>query len=302
MAIPGFQSIMLPLLQHLASGELHSNQESLESLARELRISEEDRAKLLPSGRTPVFVNRVAWAKVHLKAANLIESKERGTYAITSRGREVLAGNPKRVDIRFLMRFPEYHVFRGAKKIVAEPSEPAQQPPLDTPLEQLEASFQAISDAVASELLQRLKTAPPAFFEGVVLQVLKAMGYGGPDSGRVTGKAGDGGIDGVIPQDLLGLDEIYIQAKRWEGSVGSPQIQQFVGALQATRSKKGVLITTSSFTKDAIAYARSIETKVILMDGSQLARFMMTYSIGVTSRRTLEVKVIDSDFFEDIAI
>jgi restriction system protein len=307
MAIPGFQSMMLPLLRALADGTPHSNQEILDVLAKDVGLSDEERVKLLPSGRTPVFSNRVAWGKVHLKAAGLIESQQRGSYSITQRGLDVLAESPRRVDIRLLRRYPEYQDFRSPKKKPVAAVSPSTEPPAGqgaTPQEQLEESFATIRRTVASDLLRRLREAPPAFFERVVIDLLKAMGYAATfhDAAKVTGRGGDGGIDGIIKQDRLGLDVIYVQAKRWEGNVGRPEIQRFAGALQGQQAKKGVLITTSGFTKDAEDYANRIDSKIVLVGGNDLAELMLDFGIGVSAEATYVVKRVDSDYFDEGAV
>ncbi len=298
MAIPDFQTLMLPLLRYLGDGKEHPNQETTEALAIEMKLSEADRAAVLPSGQQAIFSNRVAWAKSHFKSAGLIESTGRGVYRITARGREVLAKNPKRIDLRFLDQFPGYREFRAGKKAaVATPV------PIDvaamTPQEHIDLGYQQIRDDLASELLQRIKECSPAFFEQLVVDLLVAMGYGGSrqDAGRAVGKGGDGGVDGIIKEDRLGLDVIYIQAKRWEGSVGRPEIQKFAGALQGQRAKKGVFITTSSFSKDARDYASAIDSRLVLIDGEDLADYMIDNGIGVAEVGSYVVKRLDSDYF-----
>ncbi len=298
MAIPDFQSLMLPLLRYLGDGKEHPNQETTEALATEMKLSEEDRAAVLPSGQQAVFSNRVAWAKSHFKSAGLIESTGRGVYRITERGREVLAKNPKRIDLKFLDQFPGYRAFRIGKKTVVPPTVPPDVAAM-TPQEHIDLGYQQIRDDLASELLQRIKECSPAFFEQLVVDLLVAMGYGGSrqDAGRAVGKGGDGGVDGIIKEDRLGLDVIYIQAKRWEGSVGRPEIQKFAGALQGQRAKKGVFITTSSFSKDARDYASAIDSRLVLIDGEDLADYMIDNGIGVAEVGSYVVKRLDSDYF-----
>jgi restriction system protein len=275
MAIPDFQTIMLPLLRHLEDGRERGNQETLDYLARYFGLADEELAQLLPSGRVRLFVNRVAWAKTHLKAGGLLDSPRRGFYKITSRGREVLKRNPDRVDLRVLRTFPEYQEFRTSKRegnlqeATLEAETLKDQDQL-TPEEHLEYGYQKVREDLAAELLRRVKDASPAFFERVVVELLVAMGYGGSrqDAGRTVGRSGDGGIDGVIKEDRLGLDVIYVQAKRWEATVGRPEIQKFAGALQGQRAKKGVFITTSDFSNDAEEYAARIDTRIVLINGS----------------------------------
>ncbi len=306
MAIPDFQTVMLPLLVHLRNGQEHSNQETLEVLAGQFHLAEEEGAQLLPSGQQPIFTNRVAWAKTHLKAAGLIESPRRGYYKICQRGIEVLQENPTRVDLRLLSQFPEYLEFRTPKRETgSDGAGPALVPEGKsdelTPEEHLEYGHQRIREQLAADLLQKVKDASPAFFEKLVVELLLSMGYGGSrqDAGKTVGRAGDGGIDGVISEDRLGLDVIYIQAKRWEGMVGRPEIQKFAGALQGQRAKKGIFITTSDFTKEAEAYVAMIDSRIVLVNGVRLANLMMDHGIGVTKVATYEVKRIDSDYFEE---
>lgn len=306
MAIPDFQTVMLPLLIHLRDGQEHANQETLTALAEQFRLTEEERAQLLPSGQQPIFTNRVAWAKSHLKAAGLIESPRRGYYKICPRGLEVLQTDPEQVDLRLLSQFPEYLEFRKTKR---EAGAAGPEPPLApegesdelTPEEHLEYGYQRIREQLAADLLQKVKEASPAFFEKLVVELLLTMGYGGSrlDAGKTVGRAGGGGIDGVINEDRLGLDVIYIQAKRWEGTVGRPEIQKFAGALQGQRAKKGIFITTSDFTKEAEDYAAMIDSRIVLVNGVRLANLMMDHGVGVTKVASYEVKRIDSDYFEE---
>lgn len=306
MAIPDFQSLMLPLLRQLQDGRERSNQETLSDLAQQFALTDQDLLQLLPSGRTPVFTNRLAWAKVHLKAARLLDSPRRAHYRITPRGQEVLSQNPDRVDLRLLRAYPEYNEFRRTKRltssaeVVDEPDAASDQDGL-TPEEHLEYGYQRVREDLAAELLRRVKDAPPAFFERVVLELLVAMGYGGSrqDAGSTVGRSGDGGIDGVIKEDRLGLDVIYLQAKRWDTTVGRPEIQKFAGALQGQRAKKGVFITTSDFSRDAEDYVARIDSRIVLIGGANLATLMIDHGIGVTRVASYEVKRIDSDYFDE---
>jgi restriction system protein len=306
VAIPDFQTIMLPLLKHLSDGEEHSNQETLKSLAEHFRLTDEERAQLLPSGLQSLFTNRIAWAKSHLKAAGLIESPRRGYYKICMRGLEVLKTNPSRVDLRLLNQFPEYIDFRTPKDEGGEPkSENVPQTVSETdkwtPEDHLEYGHQRIREKLVTDLLMKVKEGSPTFFEKLVVELLLAMGYGGSrqDAGRTVGRAGDGGIDGVINEDRLGLDVIYVQAKRWEGTVGRPEIQKFAGALQGQRARKGIFITTSDFSKDANDYAAMIDSRIVLINGIRLCNLMIDHDIGVTRATSYEVKRLDSDYFEE---
>jgi restriction system protein len=306
MAIPDFQTIMLPLLRDLEADLERSNRETLDALSEHFGLTQEDRETLLPSGRAPLFANRIAWAKVHLKAAGLVESPRRGFYRITARGREVLGRKPERVDLRLLRSFPEYQEFRAAKRegnVGGVPSDSDALRDQDelTPEEHLEYGYQKIREGLAGDLLRRVKDASPAFFERLVVELLVSMGYGGSlrDAGRTVGRSGDGAVDGVIKEDRLGLDVIYIQAKRWDSTVGRPEIQKFAGALQGQRAKKGVFITTSDFSRDAEEYAGRIDTRIVLVNGAQLANLMIDHGIGVTPVASYDVRRIDSDYFDE---
>ncbi len=296
MAIPDFQSIMMPLLRFTADGHDHSNQDSLDALAAEFGLTDNDRKQLLPSGQQRVFDNRVAWARAHMKMALLLENPRRGIFRITERGKSVLEQAPPSIDLKFLRQFPEYIDARDKPKAEAS-SEPEQE--TQTPEEQIGHAYEALQASLASELLSQLKAASPSFFEKVVVDVLVRMGYGGSlkDAGQAIGRSGDEGIDGVINEDRLGLDSIYIQAKKWEGNVSRPEIQKFAGALQGKRATKGVFITTSTFTDGAKDFTSNISSKIILLDGAQLARLMIEYGVGVSTEAIYELKKLDSDFF-----
>jgi restriction system protein len=307
MAIPDFQTIMLPLLRHLQDGRERDGHETLQDLASEFHLSESEQAELLPSGRQPVFKNRIAWAKLHLKAAGLIDSPRRGTYRIAERGRQVVAGKPDRVDLRLLRTFQEYTDWRQSKG--GDGAEPHGSP-VDsrrdelTPEEHLEYGHQKAREDLAADMLQRLKQGSAAYFERVVVDLLIAMGYGGSrkDAGSIVGRGGDAGIDGVIKEDRLGLDIVYVQAKKWENTVGRPEIQKFAGALQGQRARKGVFITTAEFTKDAIDFASRIDSRIVLIDGKTLATFMIDHDVGVTTVASYQLKRLDSDYFDDGAV
>ena len=302
MAIPDFQTVMLPLLKFCADKCEHSLREAVEVLSKELNLTVEDLAARLPSGQQAVFHNRIGWAQWHLKTARLLNSPRRGVFHITERGIQVLVGKPSRIDLKFLDQFPEHEMRALARKggVEATP-QTVRVDEEQTPEEALEFAHQSIRQALGQELLSRILACSPVFFEELVVELLVAMGYGGSrrDAGERVGQSGDGGIDGIIKEDRLGLDTIYIQAKRWQGNVGRPEIQKFVGALQGQRARKGVFITTSAFTADAIDYASRIDTKVVLIDGQQLANLMMDFDVGVSVAATYAVKRIDSDYFEE---
>jgi restriction system protein len=298
MAIPDFQSLMLPLLTYLAGDTERTNQETLDALAASSNMSDDERTQLLPSGRPTVFRNRVAWAKSYLVRAGLIEASRRGIYRITDLGRQVLAGHPERIDLKSLGSFPGSREFGLPAKQSTE-AQVAASPALMTPEDHIELGYQQIRGALAADLLRSIKECAPDFFEQLVVDLLLAMGYGGSrqDAGNAVGRGGDGGIDGIIKEDRLGLDAIYIQAKRWEGVVGRPEIQKFAGALQGQRARKGIFLTTSSYTKEAREFAASIDSKIILIDGEALANLMIDYGIGVTDVASYLVKRVDSDYF-----
>jgi restriction system protein len=299
MSIPDFQTIMLPLLKVASDGQEHSGHEFLEQLAKHFEISDEELNELLPSGKQTRFYNRVGWARTYLIKSKLLDMPRRSFYQITERGKEILKSDLSQIDMKYLSRFPEYIEFRKrgndkqSKKDLVEVVEES------TPEEMLETAYQEIRDNLAQEVLETVMGCTPAFFERLVVELLVAMGYGGSrrDAARAVGQTGDEGIDGIIDEDKLGLDAIYIQAKKWAGSVGRPEIQKFVGALVGKRAHKGIFITTSVFSPDAIRYASEIETKVILIDGKRLAELMIDYNVGVTEVLSYQLKRIDSDYF-----
>ena len=296
MAIPDYQTIMLPLLQFAGDGKEHTLRESVEKLADVFGLSEEEREVLLPSGQQTVFHNRVGWARTYMKKAMLLDAPRRSYFIISKRGKEVLASNPKRIDANYLEKFPEFVEFKSLKH---EKDEEVLPTVSDTPEEVLESAYLSLRQSLASDILQQIKTSPPRLFERIVVQLLVAMGYGGTlkDAGKAVGKSGDEGIDGIIKEDRLGLDIIYIQAKRWEGTVSRPEIQKFAGALQGQRARKGIFITTSDFSKEAHDYVAKIESKIVLIDGQQFAQYMIDHNLGVTPVANYEIKRIDSDYF-----
>jgi restriction system protein len=300
MFIPDFQTIMLPLLQVAGDGEEHSVRDFVDQLAKYYKLSEEQLNELIPSGKQPIFYNRVGWARTYLGKSGLLELTHRPNYRITERGKEILKQNPARIDMKFLKQFPEYIQFvESAHKPKFQHEEEKDN---KTPEEVLEDAFQEIRDSLAEDVLENVMNCTPSFFERLVVELLVEMGYGGSqkDAARAVGQAGDGGIDGIIDEDRLGLDTIYIQAKKWKESIGRPEIQKFVGALAGKRAKRGIFITTSGFTPDAIKYASEIDAKVILIDGKKLADFMIDYNIGVTEVISYKLKRIDSDYFDTI--
>lgn len=303
MPIPDYQTLMLPLLRFAADGNDHTTREAVEVLATEFQLTPAERNELLASGQQAIFNNRVGWANSYLKKAGLLESPRRGALRITARGKQILCDSPTRIDVRYLERFPEFIEFRDASRNNRETTtaESIATATEQTPEEALELAHQSLRLSLAQDILSRILSCSPTFFERLVVELLVKMGYGGSrrDAGERIGQSGDGGIDGIIKEDRLGLDTIYIQAKRWQGSVGRPEIQKFVGALQGQRAKKGVFITTSSYTAEAIDYASRIDTKVVLIDGQLLANLMMDFDVGVSVSASYIVKRIDSDYFEE---
>ena len=304
MAIPDYQTLMLPLLRIASDGQEHRVRDALEQLASEFKLTDAQRAELLPSGTAPVFDNRVGWARTYLKQAGLLISPKRGIFQIANAGRQLLAKKPTKINVALLEQYPAFVAFRNRRKDEVEEQTtraPSIPPALDgTPEDALAAAYKTLRQNLESELLDQVRAAPPAFFERLVIDLLVAMGYGGSrqDAGRAIGRTGDEGIDGIIKEDKLGLDAIYVQAKRWEATVGRPEIQKFAGALQGQRATKGVFITTSSFSREAEDFAGNISSKIILIDGERLAELMIDHNVGVAPVGVYELKRIDSDYFE----
>jgi restriction system protein len=298
MSIPDFQTFLLPLLRLASDGQIHTMANAREVLASEFALTVEDRAELLPSARAKRFDNRVAWAKVHLARAGLLFSPKSGHFEITDRGREVLSKCLSRIDLKFLAQYPEYRAFRSQGGRTEKAENEVENS--ETPEERVDHAFQVIRSKLTADLLDRVKSSTPAFFEQLVVELLLKMGYGGSrsEAGRAIGATGDEGIDGVISEDRLGLEAIYIQAKKWDDTVGRPEIQKFVGALHGKRARKGVFITTGRFSAEAKDYVSRIEPRVALIDGAQLAEHMIDFGLGVTTRAVYELKRVDSDYFE----
>lgn len=300
MAIPDYQTIMLPVLKFAGDKKEHSIREAIDHIADLFKLTEEQRKEVLPSGRSYIIDNRVGWARTYLKKAGLLEDTRRSYFRITDNGAEVLAKSPTEINIKFLQQFPEFNEFRKRKDDEEEERGQAmQEETSQTPQELLEYGYQKIKRDLAQELIELVKKASSRFFEQLVVELLLKMGYGGSikDAGKAIGQSGDGGIDGIIKEDKLGLDVIYIQAKRWENVVGSKEIRNFVGSLVGQKANKGVFITTSGFTKDALEYVKTITHKVILIDGEMLAQLMIENNVGVSTVISYEVKKIDSDYF-----
>jgi restriction system protein len=306
MTIPDYQSLMLPILKFMGDKKEHSLNEIIEYIYGISGLPEEEKKQLLPSGREPILRNRIRWARFYLEKAGLLESTRRAFSIISERGLSILHENLEGINVKSLERFPEFVKFRGLRKEEAE-TKPQKLirgtlVPLESinPTELLENAYQNLKNTLVEEILNEVKKATPRFFENLVVELLVRMGYGGSrkDAGQAIGQIGDEGIDGIIKEDKLGLDAVYLQAKRWEGTVGRPEIHKFVGALKGQGADKGIFITTSTFTKEAVDYASKIESpKIVLIDGKKLTELMFEYGIGVSTEATYEVKRIDSDFF-----
>jgi restriction system protein len=306
MAVPDYQSIMLPLLEFAEERQAEiSTDAAVEALATRLGVTDEELKEMLPSGVQRTFVNRVGWAATYMKKAGLLEPTRRGYYRITPRGRELLKKQPTTINARLLKQYPEFLDFQqlkgtraGEKKGSRDSLELGDR----TPSEALENAYQNLRDELADEVLTKLKTSSPSFFERVVVDLLVKMGYGGSraDAGKAVGKSGDGGIDGIIKEDKLGLDVVYIQAKRWDNNpVRCPDVMQFAGALQAQKATKGIFISTSRFTDDARNYVTQIGSKIVLIDGEQLSDLMIEHDVGVSTVSLYPVKKIDADYFDE---
>lgn len=312
MAIPDFQTIMLPVLRYMADGGQHATRDAIASLADQFKLTDHERAERLKSGPTGVFANRVGWAVSYLKQAAAIESPERGRYVITDRGREILTSPPERITIAYLAEVsPEFRVFRA--KAGKRRNQKIEVPTIRaggaddderTPEEQIDAAERVLRAALEHDLLDRVKRSTPDFFERIVLELLLAMGYGGTltDAGEQLGRTGDDGVDGVIKEDKLGLEAVHLQAKRWvDKPVSRPDVQSFAGSLEGQRSRKGVFITTSYFTSDAKDYVRRIEKRIVLIDGQELAKLMIDHGVGVTEVRSFSLLRLNETYFEDEA-
>lgn len=301
--IPDFQSLMLPLLKYIGDNEEHSKKEVVEALAEKINLSEDEKREMLPSRNQTVFYNRVTWVIAHFKSAKLLENTKRGFIKVTPLGLDIIKQNPPTINLRFLKQLPTYQEAMNTwkNKSTTEDTTKTEESEAKTPEELIETGYLSIKKSLEQDILEKLKSVHPSRFEEIVVKLLVKMGYGGSiaEAGQATKYTNDEGIDGIIKEDKLGLDVIYIQAKRWEGNVPRPEIQKFVGALAGQRAKKGVFITTSNFSKEAINYASQMDTKIVLIDGEQLAQYMIDYNLGVSVQNTYEIKRIDSDYFEE---
>lgn len=307
MALPTYDQAMLPILKLLADGAIWAGRQLTVALADQYGLTEEERQERTPSGKQTVLRSRVHWATYYLKRAGLLESTKRGAYAITDRGRAVLADGPKKLNAAYLLRFPEFAEWVGKDVSPGDDEEPlaaAATPDRGlTPDQRLDQAFAEITESVASDLLDRILHGSWAFFERVVMDLLLAMGYGdraGPNAGFVTQRSCDEGIDGVIKQDPLGLESIYLQAKLYtDKSVGRREIQEFAGSLDGQRAHKGVFVTTSRFSAEARDYVGKTSSKrIVLIDGQELVRLMIRHGVGVSEERKLIIPRIDLDYFD----
>jgi len=301
MAIPDFQSVMRPVLAEVANGLPISLKALREQVIEQFQLSEDERHEMLPSRRQTVINNRIGWARTYLNKAGLLSIPSKGLVQITERGREALQSGPQRITVGWLKRYPEFSAFHGARPDNDAPS--VQADPVDdiTPDEQLAQAHQALLQSLADELLAQVRGASPTFFEQLVVDLMIAMGYGGSrkEAGRATQQTNDDGIDGIIKEDKLGLDVIYLQAKRWSNTVHRPEIDKFIGALTRQRARKGVFITTSEFSAGAREAALGLDIKVVLIDGVELARLMVENNLGCSVKQVYEIKHIDSDYFTE---
>jgi restriction system protein len=299
MTIPDYQSLMLPLLKFLSDEQEHKTREAVEKLSDEFNLSEKERKELLPSGQQPIIDNRVGWARTYMLKAGLLSAPRRGYIKITPKGLEVLKQNPEKINVKFLEQFPDFIEFRTIKKETSkDTSKDEEEIENVTPDELMEKGYNSINASLAQELLEKLRNVDPYFFEQIIANLLSAMGYG---KSRVTKKSNDGGIDGEVNQDKLGLDKIFFQAKRYgeNNSVTARDVRDFVGTLDLHGVNKGIFITTSRFPKDTHEILKKTPKNIILINGPKLAQLMIEYNIGVSPEKVYEIKRIDSDFFPE---
>ena len=306
MPIPDYETIMLPLLKFAIDGKEYSSKEAVHHLAKDFKLTDEEKKQLYPTKKVSIFYDRTHWALTYLKHANLLESTKRGFFRITERGRDVLKQQPNRIDDKFLSQFSEFLVFQTPDK---KRNKKSKANLLNnsvnndkTPYETLEESHKVVREELANDLLNSVKNCSPNFFERLVVELLVSMGYGGSikEAGQAIGRTGDEGIDGIIKEDVLGLDLIYIQAKKWDGMIGRPEIQKFVGALHGQRARKGIFITTGLFSNTSKDYSSAISDKIVLIDGKQLTEYMIDNDIGVTLEKSYLLKKLDKDYFEEV--
>ena len=299
MPIPDYETVMLPLLRLVAKHGRLNRSDAARLVADEFGLNEAERCELLPSGRSPIIRNRAGWAQTYLKKAGLLAYPQRGIVEITERGKKVLDEAPPLINVNYLKQFPEFLAFNNVSNRTSEDRLTDQNQ--QTPEETLETAYSQLKSIVLADMLIKIKSCTPQFFENLVVDTIVKMGYGGSrkDAGQAIGKSGDEGIDGIINEDRLGLDVIYLQAKRWEANISRPEIQKFAGALHGKRAKKGIFITTSDFTGEAIDYVKQIDLKIILISGQQLVELMWEHNVGLNATITCEIKKLDLDYFSE---
>lgn len=307
--IPDYQTLILPFLEQLADNKEHELQELIKKLSDKFNLTDEERNELLPSGNQQIINNRVGWVRTYLKKANLLTSPRRAVFKITEQGLEVLKKKPSKIDVKFLQGLDDFKKWQDSYRTSYQ-SKKGNENNIEntieleiekTPEELLDYSFQKLKEELVIELIERIKNCSPVFFERLVIDLLIKMGYGGSkkEAGEVVGKSGDGGIDGIIKEDKLGLDTIYIQAKRWDNAVPVAQVRDFAGSLLSKKAKKGIFISTSFYPKSAYEFVSSIEPKIVLIDGKELAELMIQYNVGMASKGIYELKKLDLDYFEE---
>ncbi len=303
VTIPDYQTVMLPLLSLAADGEEHRLRDAIEQLADYFNLTEDERKELLPSGSQATFDNRVGWARTYMKKAGLLESPRRGYFRITDQGIQAAEQKPEMINVKFLEQYPQFLEFKTKSNTKSTMIETDTTVPTEerTPREVMEDAYVTIRSGLLGELLEQIMHSSPSFFERLVVDLLVRMGYGGTrkEAGKAVGGSGDEGIDGIINEDRLGLEVVYIQAKRWQNTVGRPEIQKFVGALHGQNARKGIFITTSGFSNGAIQYAQGLSDKVVLIDGETLANLMIDHGVGVALEEAYEIKRVDSDYFNE---
>lgn len=301
--IPDYQSLMRPVLEKFAVGEARIS-DVVEDISNDLNLSEDERNELLPSGKQTTISNRIHWAKTYLKQAGLVRSTRRAHFVITEAGQKVLNDPGVTIDTKFLLKFEAFQEFRSrsSETETSTPEADDEAPTNITPDEELRKAHKQINASLADDLLDRVRESTPAFFEEMIVKLLVAMGYGGTseDAGKALGRSGDDGVDGVIDQDPLGVDQIYIQAKRYKvgNTVGSGAIRDFFGGLSLKRAQKGIFVTTSTFSPSAISTARDLGGRIVLIDGAQLGKLMIRYNVGCRDEDVLHIKKVDEDFFD----
>lgn len=305
MPVPDFQTAMLPTLRLAAAGEVRAS-DAIERISAEFNLTPEERSEMLPSGRQAKIANRVHWAVTYLVKAGLLDRPKRGYFGITERGRGVLAKPPARIDIPYLSQFEGFDKFRtGNGEAEAMPaSEPASVVGTGTPDERIEAAFTDMNAALRSELLERVQAVHPTAFEKLIVDLMLGMGYGAGGSGQHLGRTNDGGVDGIINEDVLGLDIIYLQAKRYATGnvIGVEKIREFAGVLDERGATKGVFVTTSHFAPQALTYGQRSPKRLVLIDGEELTRLLVRYGVGVRAYRSIDLKKLDTDYFDDLGL